>query len=84
MPICGLNHLLEESQSDRLCRNLASGTWEAGRPPVPVLRGCPVTAGLGSVTGTCSGYVVCETAWVRVDEDQCVLNKVNQAEVEQT
>lgn len=38
MHICGLNHLLEESGSDRICRNLVSGTWEAMGPPVPALR----------------------------------------------
>jgi len=36
-------------------------------------RGCPVTAGLAIITGTCSGYVFCETAWVKVDEDQWVV-----------
>lgn len=38
MHIFGLNHLLEESQCDRICRNLVSGSWETMRPLVPVLR----------------------------------------------
>lgn len=43
-------------------------TWEAMRPPVPVLRGvCPV--GLSIITGTCSGYVVYEIAQVKVVKD---------------
>lgn len=70
MHICGLNPLLEESQSDRICRYMTGRTWEAMRPPVPVLRGvCPVTVGLSIITGTCSGYVVYEIAQVKVDED---------------
>lgn len=42
-----------------------------------------MTAGLSIVTGTCSGYVVCEIAWVKV-EYQWVCNKVNQVEAQQT
>lgn len=42
-----------------------------------------MTAGLSIVTGTCSGYVVCEIAWVKV-EDQWVCNKVNQVEAQKT
>lgn len=63
---------------------MTGGTWEAMRPPVPVLRGvCPVTAGLSIITGTCSGYIVCEIAQVKVDEDQGVCNEVSQAEADE-
>lgn len=79
MHICGLNHLFEESQSDRICRNMTGGTWEAMRPPVPVLRGvCPGTAGLGFIAGTCSGYVVYEIAQVKVDKYPRLFNEVSQ------
>lgn len=58
---------------------MTGGNWEAMRPPVPVLRGvCPVTAGLRFITGTCSGYVVCEIAQVKVDEGQRLFNEVSQ------
>lgn len=36
---------------------------------------CPVTAGLCVVTGTCSDYAACETAWTKVDQDQWVCDK---------
>lgn len=58
---------------------MTGGTWEATRPPVPVLRGVsPVTAGLRFITGTCSGYVVYEIAQVKVDKDQRLFNEVSQ------
>lgn len=83
MHICGLSHLLEESQSDRICRNVTGGTWETMRPPVPVPREvCPVTAGLSIITGTCSGYVVCEIAQVKVDKDQRVCSEVSQVDAD--
>lgn len=83
MHVCGLSHLLEESQSDRICRNMIGGTWEAMRPPVPVLREiCPVTTGLSITTDTCSGYVVCEIAQVKDDKDQRVSNEVSQADAD--